>query len=99
MNKKIIGFLLVLGLLTVTLGCSTEPSGADLQKAQEYYNKGSNLMLQNKYDEAVEEFDKTLKIDPNYKEAWYSKGIALYFLGKYSEAIAAYDKAIEIDPN
>jgi len=40
----------------------------------------------------VEEYDKTLAIDPNFKEAHYNKGLSLQNLKRYEEAIEEYDK-------
>ena len=52
-----------------------------------------------KHQEAIEWYDKALKIDPNNVIALYDKGFALNNLGKYEEAIEWYDKALKIDPN
>ena len=52
-----------------------------------------------RYDEAIQYFDKALQIDPNDTVALNNKGDALYQLGKYDEAIQNYDKALQIDPN
>ncbi len=97
MNKKMISLLLVILVVTLTLGCSTGPSEADLQKAQEYYNQGLNLMDQGKYPEATAEFDKCLKIDPNNKEVWLNKGLSLANQLKYSESLESIDRSIAID--
>ena len=56
------------------------------------YNKGLALGNLGKYQEAIEWYDKALKIDPNYVDALNNKGIALNNLGKYQEAIEWYDK-------
>ena len=58
-------------------------------------NKGLALDNLGKYEEAIEWYDKTLKIDPNNVFALYNKGFALNNLGKYQEAIEWYDKATE----
>ena len=52
-----------------------------------------------KHQEALEWFDKALKIDPNYVFALYGKGATLHNLSKYQEAIEWYDKALKIDQN
>ncbi|MFX1396842.1 MAG: tetratricopeptide repeat protein [Promethearchaeota archaeon] len=52
-----------------------------------------------RFKDAIERFDKALKIDPEYIEAWGNKGAALAFLNKYNEAAECYDKSLEIDPN
>ena len=96
-NKKIMGMLLVFTILTITLGCSTGPSEADLEKAKDYYNNGLDLMSQGKYPESITEFDKSLKIDPNNKEVWLNKGLSLANQSKYSESLESIDRSIAID--
>ncbi len=61
--------------------------------------KGLALYNLRKYNEAMESYDRAIKIDPNNAYAWYNKGNALYALGKYNEAMESYDRAIKIDPN
>jgi tetratricopeptide (TPR) repeat protein len=64
-----------------------------------WYNKGSALINLGKYEEAIECFNRAIRIDANHADAWSNKGIALRNLGKYNEAIDSYNKAIEIDHN
>ncbi|MFH0968771.1 MAG: tetratricopeptide repeat protein [Methanobacteriota archaeon] len=33
------------------------------------------------YEDALDEFDAALDIDPEYADAWYFRGVALYYLG------------------
>jgi S-layer protein (TIGR01567 family) len=66
--------------------------------AKTWYNKGSALYDQGKYDEAIEAFDESIRIDPEYKWAWHDKGFALYKLGRHNEAIRAFDEAIKRKP-
>jgi len=40
-----------------------------------YINKGSCYKALNKYKEALEEFDKALKIKNDYSNAYYNNGI------------------------
>jgi tetratricopeptide (TPR) repeat protein len=61
--------------------------------------KGLALYNLRKYNEAMESYDRAIKIDPNNAYAWYNKGNALYALGEYNEAMESYDRAIKIDPN
>ena len=48
-------------------------------------NKGLALNSLGKYQEAIEWYDRALKIDPNYVEASNNKDVALEKLGKYTE--------------
>jgi len=52
-------------------------SASGQQTAEDWFNKGIALYLQNKYDEAIQAFDKAVEIDPQLAEAWNNKGIAL----------------------
>jgi tetratricopeptide (TPR) repeat protein len=62
-------------------------------------NKGRSLFNSERYQEAIENFDRALEIDPNYVAALYNKGISLDKLGKHEEAALYFNKAAEIDPN
>jgi len=94
MNKKILGLLFVIGLLTITFGCVS-----NAKKAEEYFNEGLTLYYDENYSGAIVQFDRAIQLNPKNKEAWNYKGNALFWQGKYSEAIICYNKAIEIDPN
>jgi tetratricopeptide (TPR) repeat protein len=50
-------------------------------------------------DEAIYEYKKALKINPNYVDSHYNLGLAYYKKGMTDEAISEYKKAIEIDPD
>jgi len=47
------------------------------QSADAWLAKGLDLNDQSKYDEAIEAFEKAIKIDPQLANAWASKGLAL----------------------
>jgi tetratricopeptide (TPR) repeat protein len=55
-----------------------------------WFNKGYALIQLEKYEEAIECYDKAIKIEPNDALAWDTKGIALVNLGKNNEAIECY---------
>ena len=61
-------------------------------------NTGLALGNLNKYEDAMEAFDKAIEINPQDSDAWYNKRLALTKLNKYDEAMKTYDKAIEIHP-
>lgn len=69
------------------------------ENTESLYAKGTTLLKEGKYSEAIECFDKAIAIDPKYAPAWGNKGSVLLVQEKYSEAIECYDKAIALDPN
>jgi tetratricopeptide (TPR) repeat protein len=60
-------------------------------------DKGDALYNQEKYDEAIQYYDKALAIDPNLPNALNNKGAALDSLGKHDEAIMYYEKVLAVN--
>lgn len=63
------------------------------------YEKGTLLLQQKYYEEAISCFDEALKIEPNYHEAWRDRGVALMSMFKHKEALKSFNRAISIDLN
>lgn len=63
-----------------------------------WYSKGLTLKKLGKYDEAVESFDKAIRLNPKFASAWYNKGDALLAQNEFIGAIKASDKAIRLEP-
>jgi tetratricopeptide (TPR) repeat protein len=65
----------------------------------DYVNKGNSLFDLKKYDEAIEYYDKAIKLDIYNFKAFFQKGYTLYKLNKYDDAIEFLDKSINIKCN
>jgi Ca-activated chloride channel family protein len=65
------------------------------------YNIGNVNYQQEKYQDALEEYNRALSVDEPEKQAatYYNMGDALYRSGKYPEAIQAYQKCLDINPD
>ncbi|NMC60355.1 MAG: tetratricopeptide repeat protein [Candidatus Methanofastidiosa archaeon] len=50
------------------------------------------------FEDAIECFDKAIRIDPDNAFAWEFKAIALRSVGRYEEAIQCYEKSLEFNP-
>jgi tetratricopeptide (TPR) repeat protein len=75
------------------------------QTAEDWCNKGIAFCQQGKYDEALQAFNESIRLDPNYAAAWnnkgnalLNKGVTLLFQYKDDEAIKAYDEVIKSYP-
>ena len=58
-------------------------------------------MKQGKTDEAIENYEQAIKVNPNFFKAHNNLGFLFKKLKKYDEAIDHYQQAldIEVDPN
>jgi serine/threonine protein kinase len=60
-------------------------------------NKGISLANLKHYIEAIECYDKAIKIDPKDLSAWYNKGVVLGELNRNQEGVECHKKVLEID--
>ncbi len=81
MKKNIFLF----GLLLITTAVMAQP-------AKESFDNGISLKNNEKYDEALAAFKKTISLDPNYMEAYYQAGWCSNELEQYEEALGFLDK-------
>jgi len=59
-----------------------------------YYNNAFN-----QYDTALQSYNRSLELDPEYGYAWFSKGVTLQNMRNYDEANRCYEKALRYDPS
>ena len=64
-----------------------------------YLNMGNILDDQQRFDEAIEAYQRALAISPKDDGAYYNLGIAYKHAGKPELAITSWKKAAELDPN
>ncbi|MFA5383053.1 MAG: tetratricopeptide repeat protein [Candidatus Micrarchaeia archaeon] len=64
-----------------------------------YDNKGTANAVLEKYEEAIENYDKAIELNPKDAGVYNNRGVAKAILKRYIEAIKDFDKAIELNPN
>ncbi len=57
--------------------------------------RGNVLDDLNRYEEALDSYDKALEFKPDLEQAWNNRGVVLGKLNCYEEALDSYDKALE----
>jgi len=65
-------------------------------QANEWFEKGYNFINSEKYQEALESFEKAIDCDSTNGRYWAYKADMLKFLKKYDESLMSYEKVIEI---
>jgi adenylate cyclase len=56
------------------------------------------LVYQKQFDEAIEEAQEAIKLNPSSVEAYYCLGLAMCFSGRPSDALEAYDTCLWLSP-
>jgi tetratricopeptide (TPR) repeat protein len=67
--------------------------------ADDYVKKGDALFYETSYKEALDAYERAIKLKPDEPDAWTGKGSTLGQLQYPKEALAAYNKAIELKPD
>ena len=67
--------------------------------ASDWLDEGVDQYNQGNYEAALQAWNKSIELAPEYAMAWSNKGSALVSLGMYDDAIQAFNKAIDIDQN
>ncbi|MFC1489934.1 tetratricopeptide repeat protein [Candidatus Latescibacterota bacterium] len=67
--------------------------------AEGHFYLGVCYLEQNKLEAAMEEFEKTLILNPEYSEAYFKLGVAYVIMKKYDEGIREYKKALSLTQN
>ena len=67
--------------------------------AETYTYLGNRAYGQGKYEEALQNYDQAMRVDPNYHSAYSHRGNAYLALNQYHQAISDYDRALELVPH
>ena len=64
-----------------------------------YCNSAKIHSKKKEYEDALQEYDRAIEVDPEYAEAYYGRGITYINIGYPEEAILDLDHALLLDPN
>jgi tetratricopeptide (TPR) repeat protein len=64
-----------------------------------YYLRALSYVHLNRFDQAAEDFDKVIEIDPFFRDAWFNRAFYIkQSSGDYRGAIGDYNRFIELSP-
>jgi tetratricopeptide (TPR) repeat protein len=66
--------------------------------AQEHFEKGFDYFQQEKWDEAMAEFQEAIQLDPDFALAYMGLGYSYVNKGEFEEAIEALEKYLQLEP-
>ncbi|MCA2812917.1 MAG: tetratricopeptide repeat protein [Microcystis sp. M090S1] len=81
------------GLAAITQAIDLAP------RAAWYVNRGILYRRQQKYELALDDYNKAIELNPNHANAYNNRGNLYQDLQKYELALDDFNKAIEINPN
>ena len=67
--------------------------------AADFFERGEAFYAENKYKEAINEYNKALEVEPDNAEYYNSRGVAYYGLERYYYAISDFINAIRLKSN
>ncbi len=65
---------------------------------ESYFLSGNRKYQEGYYQEAIENYDQVIRLQPELAEAYNNRGNAKGMLGRYEEAIADFDRALHHSP-
>ncbi len=63
-----------------------------------HYNRANAFNALGEYERAIEDYDRTLSLDPAFAYAYTNRGVAYRFLGQNERAIQDFDRALQLNP-
>ena len=73
---------------------STHPTN---QKLTKMLAKGSDLVNNKKFEDAIEIFSQVIKLDPSWAEAWNKRATALYLIGEFQKTQNDINKVLDLE--
>jgi len=67
--------------------------------AADFFERGDTFYSEEKYRQAINEYDKAIKIEPDNAEYFNSRGVVYYSTGRYYYAISDFINAIRLKSN
>jgi tetratricopeptide (TPR) repeat protein len=83
----------------IFLCCICIPAIAYSSDAAGFFEQGNTFVNNKNYTEAINAYDKSIAIEPDYFEAWNGKADALNLAQQFTDALVASDQALKIKPN
>ena len=88
---------LIVATIWVLLFSSTSESWSQ-ESAEDWFLKGNGLSQQGRFEEAVEAYKKSIKLNSKATVAHFNLALAYKNLDKQEEAAISFEKSVELEP-
>jgi len=69
------------------------------EKSRRYYEKAYGLDIENKHEQAIDEYSKACNLTPQLYEAFYQRAYCKIRLGRWSEAVKDLQQSLAVNPD
>jgi tetratricopeptide (TPR) repeat protein/membrane associated rhomboid family serine protease len=89
----------IIATLSKPIPIPTATPGIGFNEAQYYDDRGFRHYQEKKYEEAMNDYNEAIRLDPYYARAYNRRGLIYYHQKNYEKAINDYNEAIRLDSN
>lgn len=90
---------LIESLLRRPLPRQAEAAALNPEHADVHYNRGNSFLDLERFEDAIDSYERALALKPDDPQAWNNHGISLARLGKNAAALESYARAITLKPD
>lgn len=75
------------------------PPDKNYSESKQLYAEGVKYALAGFFSQAVELFQRAIRLDPKFADAHFALGHAYFDIGRWEKAIESFQRAVELNPN
>lgn len=86
-------------LIVCLLACTTSAhASAVSEQARDLYIEGFKAAMAREWDRAIENYNRSIELDPGNPEAYFQRAVAFEMVGRIDEAVQDYEKTLHLSP-
>ncbi len=90
--------IILITFLFTDFSWSQPPSIENMNRAREHFNAGVKKGITSDFENAIEDFNNAIELNPLYAEAYLYKGLAEIETNNFEQAVRDFTITIELDP-
>ena len=75
------------------------PADKNYSESKQLYAEGVKYALAGFFSQAVELFQRAIRLDPKFADAHFALGHAYFDIGRWQQAVDSFNRAVELNPN